>query len=80
MSKVTRQELVVGMCDLLIANIQDGCSNDFAERYEAIINRYFAETGEHATFSDYYAVRDRQSKAALKKFSKQFVVEYFGEA
>jgi hypothetical protein len=80
METVTRKKLAEAVCELLVRYIEDGAGEDGAEPYEQLINRYLLETGEAGDFSDYYAARTRQSKGALKKFSKQFAAEYFSEA
>lgn len=73
---VTRKELAAAVCELLCRYYDEGAGED--AEMEALVNKYFAEIGEKATFIDYYRARDAQ-KGSLKKFSAQFVAEYFAE-
>lgn len=73
---VTRKELIAAVCELLSRYYDEGAGGD--AEMEALVNKYFAEVGEKATFIDFYRARDKQ-KGSLKKFSKQFVAEYFAD-
>lgn len=73
---VTRKELAAAVCELLSRHYDEGAGED--AEMEALVNKYLAEVGEKATFIDFYRARDNQ-KGSLKKFSKQFVAEYFAD-